>query len=127
MSAMSDALSAASLVLAALALVYSAWSGSIERALNEKLGTTKDQVAAQKKEWAEVRKYRALPIAYACWALLIIFLCRDISILCGAWRCVGSPNCRYDDIAVIFLLTQVLILGMALHTTRKAGEIKKRL
>jgi hypothetical protein len=127
MSGISDALSAAGLLLAALALVFSAWSGSIEGAIKDNLGTTDDAVTEKKKEIRAVRRFRALPIAIACWALLVAFLYRDITILRTAWRCLASSKCEYDDIAVIFLLTQVLILGMALHATHQSGEIKKRL
>ena len=127
MSPMADALSAASLLLAALALVYSAWTPSIEAAINTTFGTGDTEVARQKAEIRSIRKYRAVPIAIACWLLVVAFVWRDVQIIVTAVTCLGPIGCHYDEIAAIFLLTQALLIGMALHAGHQIGRLSKKL
>lgn len=123
---MSDALSAAGLLLAALALVYSAWSPSIEEAINAPTGTTDGETTRLKDTARTLRNRRAWPIAIACWLILLAFVGRDYEIVKTVWQCWHGAGCTYDDISAIFMLTQVLIFGMALHTQGQVGRLRKK-
>jgi hypothetical protein len=124
---MDDALSAASLLLAALALIYSAWSASIEAAATKQMGTTDAAIERSKSEVRETRNRRAVPLAIGCWLILAGFAVRDIRILATAWKCVGPVSCDYDDIAVVFLLTQVFVFVMAIHMYGQIRRLNKKL
>ena len=123
---MSDALSAAGLLLAALALVYSAWSASIEAAINAPTGTTDAEVRRLKNNTRALRNGRAWPLAIACWLILLAFSHRDYEIVKTVWQCWRGSGCSYDDISAIFLLTQLLILGMAFHAQRQVGRLSRK-
>lgn len=130
MSGMSDALSAASLLLAALALVYSAWSASIQEAIDTPMGTTETQTKRRKDDIRGVRNRRAWPIAAACWLIVAGFFFRDVCIVMSVISCMRSPACGiadYDDIAAVFLLTQLLVLGMAIHMQGQVARLSKKL
>lgn len=127
MSNMDDALAAASLLLAALALVYNAWSASIEAAIKMQMGTTPAQIDRNKDEVRSIRNRRARPLVISCWLILAAFVARDFSIVATSARCIGPMSCEYDDIAVMFLLTQMLVLGMAIHMQRQIGRLNGKL
>ena len=124
---MDDALAAASLLLAALALVYNAWSASIEVAIKMQMGTTPAQIAGNKDAVRSIRNRRARPLAISCWLILVAFVVRGFSIIDTSIRCIGPTSCDYNDIAVMFLLTQVLVLGMAIHMQKQIGRLNKKL
>ena len=124
---MDDALAAASLLLAALALVYNAWSASIEAAIKQPMGTTSGETDRRKKDVRSIRNRRAWPLAISCWLILAAFVARDFSIVATSWRCIGPMICDYYDIAVMFLLTQVFVLGMAIHMQRQIGRLNGKL
>lgn len=121
MSSMADALSAAGLLLAALALVYNAWSAQIDAAINKPLGTTDSEIERSKHHVRGVRNGRAVPLLVASLLILGAFAARDAGIFCSL-RCVGKPNCQYDDIAAVFLLTQVLVSGFVIYL---GGQIRQ--
>lgn len=123
---MADALSAAGLLLAALALVYSAWSAPIDSAINKPMGTTPVEVARNKKDIRAVRNERALPLLIASLLILAAFVPRDLSILLSV-SCVGDNGCRYDDIAAVFLLTQMLVSVFAIYMGGQVRRLNRKL
>jgi len=52
---------------------------------------------------------------------------RDIGIFHDALACAKQGRCGYDDVAVIFLLTQVFVLGLALHLTARVWALCQKL
>lgn len=127
MNDMSDALSAAGLLLAALALVYSAWSPSIEAAIGASVGTTDGEKRRVKDAARAIRNRRAWPIAISCWLILIAFGVRDYEIAKSTAGCWSGGGCHYDDIAAVFLLTQLLVLGMAIHAQNQVGRLNQKI
>lgn len=127
MNGLSEALSAAGLLLAALALIYSTWTPAIDAAISLPMGTTPNEVNRSKGEVRAVRNGRALPIAIASWVILAIFLVRDWDILTSPWRCADETHCEFSDIAAVFLLTQVLVLGLAIHSVSQVRNLNAKL
>lgn len=123
---MADALSAAGLLLAALALVYSAWSPQIDAAKTKPMGTTAGEIDRNKDDVRAVRNGRAVPLLVASVLILVAFLPRDLGILCSISK-VGEVGYEYDDIAAIFLLTQVLVTAFSFHLWTQIRQLSKRL
>ncbi len=119
---MADALAAAGMLLAALALVYTVWTPTIDNAIRKVFSADLNKKDKEKDEVRSVRLWHAAPIAAACWLILTVFTWRDLSILTGAVTCIGDKNCRYDDVAAIFLVTQLVVFGLALHAT---GQVRR--
>jgi hypothetical protein len=122
---MDDALSAASLLLAAVALVYSAWSGDIEREAGR---TYSPNANAKKKEKAGTRAVlwrKAVPLATAGWAILAVFAPRTIVITCETSRALLAGTWSYGDVSTIFVLSAVMTLALALHLTDRVWALRK--
>lgn len=127
MSSVADALSSASMLLAALALVYSAWSGSIDAEANRMYSAERNTKVDEQKETKLVRDRRAWPMAMGCWLIVAAFAPRDFDILGTVLACAQRGGCAYDDVAAIFLLTQLLVLGLALHLSGRIRALNTKL
>jgi signal transduction histidine kinase len=126
MSSMPDALSAAGLLLAAVALVYSAWSPQIDAAIDKSMGTTDGEISRSRDEVRAVRNQRAAPLLIAGLLILAAFLRRDIGIICSV-KCAGQRGCTYDDIAAVFLLTQVLVGAFVIYLFGRIRQLNRKL
>ncbi|TRC87880.1 hypothetical protein FJV80_12115 [Mesorhizobium sp. WSM4310] len=124
---MSDALASASLLLAALALVYGAWSTSIEAAINKTFSANATIKAKEKGDIRRIRNYRALPLAISAALVFILFLPRSFQLLCVVVRCMGRDGCRYDDVSAVFLLTQCLVAGLTVHLAFQIAKLNENL
>lgn len=125
MTGMEDALSAASLLLAAVALVYSAWSGDIEREAGR---TYSPNAKSKEKEKAVTRAVlwrKAVPLAIGGWAILAVFAPRTIVITLETGRALLAGRWRYDDVSTIFVLSTVLTLALALHLAGRVLALRK--
>ncbi|MDB5575344.1 MAG: hypothetical protein JWR80_520 [Bradyrhizobium sp.] len=126
MNDLANPLSAASLLLTVLALLYGAWSASIQAAIDDTLPTASMARDAAKKAIRRLRNRRALPLALGGWLILIAFVPRDLDIQATSAACMGDPECHYDDVATVFLLTQLFMLGMAIHLTSQVFALGKQ-
>jgi hypothetical protein len=126
-SGIGDALSAASLLLAALALVYGTWSASIDAETNRTYATSANTKEDEKKETRSVRNRRALPMAVGSWLIAVTFVPRDLGIFRNVLACAQQDHCGYDDVAAVFVLTQVFILALALHLTGRVLALGNKL
>ena len=126
---MADALSSASMLLAAIALIYSAWSGSIDTEATRTYSGQAETKADEKAQTRKVLNRRARPMMVVSSLVFVVFLNRDWSILYHSGACaVGSvTDCHYDDVAAIFLLTQLVVIGLALHLRGRVSELKKQI
>ncbi len=125
MNSMQDALSSASLLLAALALVYSSWSGSIDTELNRTYSGNVEQKEREKERVRLVLHRRAWPLAIASWSVVIAFVPRLLDIVGFSLSC--TENCTYDDVSAVFLLTVLLMAGLALHLSGMVFALHKKL
>jgi hypothetical protein len=127
MSDTADALAAGGLLLTALTLVYTVWSPAIEASIDRTFSPGEAEKERQKTAVRAVRSRKALPIAIASWLILLAFLRRDLCILTGAAVCLADGGCPYDDVSAVFLLTQVLLVGLAAHVTGQVRSLNKTL
>ena len=125
MTEMADALSAASLLLAAVALVYGAWSGDIEK---EASRTYSPNAKAKEREKAVSRAVlwrKAIPLAIAGWFILAVFAPRTVVITWDTGRALLTGRWRYDDVSTIFVLSTGLTLALALHLLGRVLALRK--
>lgn len=127
MSDIADALSSASLLLAALALVYGAWSGEIEKQAGRTYSPNAATKADQKAETRGVRDRKALPMMVGGWLIFVAFLPRAWGIAGIALGCAKSGGCHYQDVSAIFILTQVFVFGLAAHLTGRWFKLNSKL
>lgn len=128
MSPIPDALSSASLLLAAIALVYSAWSASIDAEVKRTYSDQASIRADQKEETQKILNRRARPIMIACWLVFFAFLPRSFCIFWNTGECFAAAGkgCGYDDVSGIFVLTQIVVAGLALHLGGRVSELREQ-
>jgi len=114
---MPDALSAASLLLAAIALLYSAWSNSIDAETKRVYSTQPQTKKDEKAVTRAVLWWRAIPVTLAAALAFAAFAPRALKVTKASFECLkgAKANCIYDDVSALFLLTETVLLGLAIY------------
>jgi uncharacterized membrane protein YcjF (UPF0283 family) len=123
---LSDAISAASLVLAVMAALYTLWLPSVTEAL--KIVPEQDSAnrGPQKSQVVSAILTKALPLSAASAAAGLILFARFVSIVAEAWD--HRAGWRYDDVKALMALTYVLIVLLAgVAAVQLVGLVFKRL
>lgn len=120
-----DAISAASLVLAVLAALYTLWLPAVSAALAITPAADKDDRGPQRGQVVSALRTKALPLAGATLAATLILLPRGIAITAEAWMCWQEWG--FDDVKAFFVLTLSLMLLLALVSAAQLiGLVAKR-
>lgn len=125
---MPDALSSASLLLAAIALVYGAWSPSIDAEVARVYSANAETKADEQADARRILAGRARPLAACCWLVAVVFLPRCWGIGAETVRCIAAldRDCAYDDVAAVFVLAEVVISTLALHLTSRVRMLGRQ-
>jgi hypothetical protein len=130
---MSDKLSAASLLLAIVAVLYGMWYPLLTESLETKVPQF---YAERRKPWKavrEVRNRRALPLIAAAIGVSLVFLPDAVAIVIQSWCIVareGMDVRDYDSVATAFVLVEVVSVYFVGHFTGVMiafGRLLKRL
>lgn len=125
---LADAISAASLVLAGLAALYTLWLPDVTAARAIKKEGNPDDRGPQKLKVDAALWPKALPLALASGAVVAILLPRAVCIFVEValhWR-----EWAYDDIKALFLLVlglQSFLAVAAIHQLRDLQNVRKKL
>lgn len=120
-----DAISAASLVLAVLAALYTLWLPAVSAALAITPAADKDDRGPQRVQIVSALRTKALPLAGATLAATLILLPRGIAIIAEAW--MRWQEWGFDDVKAFFVLTLSLMLLLALVSAAQLiGLVAKR-
>jgi hypothetical protein len=106
-----DVISAAGLVLAVLAALYTLWLGDVNAALSLVAKTDGDDRGPQRVQVRRAIFTKALPLAGASSAAVLILVARALAILGEVYH--HHSNWRFDDIKALFVLTIVLLSVLA--------------
>lgn len=106
-----DAISAASLVLAVLAALYTLWLPSVTAALDATPAADPDDRGPQRAQVMGALLTKAVPLAFATMASTAILLPRGIAILWEIWK--YHAEWAFDDVKAFFVLTLMLMLLLA--------------
>jgi hypothetical protein len=131
---MSDLLSAASLLLAIVAVLYGMWYPEIVSSLATEVP---EHPAARRKPYGEVarvRRTRALPLMIATTLLAVVFLPDALKICLRSAAMMASDGisafAKYSAVATAFVLVEILSLCFAVYFTAvwlSFGRLSKRL
>jgi hypothetical protein len=120
MSGLADALSSAGLLLTALALIYSAWSATIESEVTRTYAVGAEARKDDRKQTHAILWLRALPLSIAGVLVLAAFMPRYAGIVANALECRRVGGCSYDDVSAVFLATGVVILVLVVYLCSRA-------
>lgn len=127
----SDLLSSASLILAAITFLYTSWYPSIEEAINYSIDRQYADAKSDHKRLKSVLRNRALPISIASTLMMIIFLPDAIKILV-----VSISNLEllpfwaslkyYDANAAVLLFIDASFLSMIFFFWSLVGKLQTK-
>jgi hypothetical protein len=126
-----DALSAAGLLLAIVALIFSAWQADIADAIGLQASPDKSKTARLRTKALATLRQKAVPLAIGALLAAAIFGYRAYMILLTL-RFATRPGYGFDDIGAAFVLTEIFVALIAavaigqvillLHTISKLGS-----
>jgi hypothetical protein len=124
---MNDALAASAVVAAILAAFFTLWQGEIQEALDREAdpGAGNWEITAgpiRKALWG-----RAVPLFAIAMATLAVLIPRTCGIFKHVRLCWRETTCAYDDVQALFVLTALLILGIAILAVMQIWRLAHRL
>lgn len=126
---MADLLSAVSLLLALVGIVYGVWYPYIAETLNMEVPHHLADAEPHRRRLNHVISMRARPLAYSAVALVLILLPEAIPVVLGTVRTIADYGLhaypRYDPVAACLLLVTILSLLFAGHLVREVRQLKE--
>jgi hypothetical protein len=117
---MSDKLSAASLLLAIVAVLYGMWYPQLTQALDTKVPPHEPDRRKPQREVRELCNQRAIPLTSAAIGVALVFLPDAVAIVAesaGVLRSEGLQLRTYDSVATAFVLVELVSIYFAFHFT----------
>jgi len=129
-----DLLTAASMLVGAVGLLYGTWHAEISEALRTEVRPKRLDRGRDRAAVARAHNGRALPVAVAAWALVAIFTPTTVGlIVAGVRRLFGDPTLflrAYDPVPPAFIavyLVAVVIAVAATVTVHRLRALLRRL
>ncbi|HCQ53236.1 MAG TPA: hypothetical protein DIV82_03750 [Brevundimonas diminuta] len=126
---MPEALSAASLLLAMIALIFGAWWPQLIKAANHEFQDEKGNRTEERKPVAATFVGQALPLSFAALAAALVFLPRARRLTSEALACGCPTPDRLNDVSAAFVLSEALLCLVAaaalVQTVRIAINLKR--
>ncbi|RVK90427.1 hypothetical protein CN150_27900 [Sinorhizobium meliloti] len=123
---LADAISAASLVLAVLAALYTLWLPEVSAALDITPRADRDDRAPQRAQVVTALLTKALPLSIASISATAILMPRGFAIIAEAWE--HHAEWAFDDVKAFFVLTFALMLTLAgISATQFIRLVSKRI
>ncbi|MGK9085936.1 hypothetical protein KXR64_18815 [Brucella intermedia] len=114
---LSDAISAASLVLAVLTALYTLWLPDVTAALDLKPAADPDDRGPQRAKIVSAILSKALPLAFAALASIAILAPRGAAIIIEIWH--HHAEWAFDDVKAMFVLTLALTLLLTIASVKQ--------
>lgn len=118
-----NALSAAGLLLAIVALIFSAWKDDITDAIGLQPSTDKSKTAGLQTKALTTLREKAVPLAIGALLAAVIFGYRAFVILLTL-RFATRPGYEFDDIGAAFVLTELFVVLIARVAIRQVIELR---
>lgn len=125
---MGDLLSAASLLLTIITVLYGLWNPTIRTTLDKKEPDFKVQTAKPLEEIRSVIWKQAIPLALAAYTIALVFAKDAISLCLRSWESYRTNGFRptianYDAVGTAFVLVVLLSLALAFQLTRDCRKL----
>jgi hypothetical protein len=117
---MADAMSAASLLVAILAVLFAAWIGDIVSAIRIDVEALRANRRPQRRLMMNALLSKALPLTVGAWLVALIFAPRSFGLAQSIFTCRGG--CKFDDVGAAFVLMEafaaLIVVTLSVQTTR---------
>ena len=117
---MGDLLSAASLILAVVGMLYSLWYPEIQKALDEQIPKFKEDRIKINKAIGGVLWTRSLPLAILALIVSLIFTPDTLKVSYEIYNQISTSDIatffrNYDSVGIAFCVVEILTIGIGLH------------
>lgn len=117
---MGDLLSAASLLLTIITVLYGLWNPAIKATLDTQVPVFKAQAIKPLQEIKSVIWRQAVPLALAAFTIALVFAKDAVSLCSKSWRSymtlgVRETLAKYDAVGTAFVLVVLLSLALAVQ------------
>ena len=117
---MGELLSAASLILAVVGMLYSLWYPEIQKALDEQIPKFKEDRVKIYKAISGVLWTRSLPLAILALIVSLIFTPDTLKVSYKIYNQIATSNVdtffrEYDSVGITFCMVEIITLGIGLH------------
>lgn len=127
---MSDLISAASLMLAAIGVLYGVWYPEIRRASEVDTPNHLEDAGRERAQVAEALQHRARPLFWSAAVLALLLIPDTIRILAGSlehWMETGIlAPLDYDATQAALLAIVTFLIVFALHLRRQVRALKNK-
>lgn len=124
---MSELLSAASLLMTVIAILYSLWHNDLQSGLAIKRGRPADNLPSEKRIRGLITS-KALPLAAMAWATSLVFMPKVISLAVATikqWLGLENRSYEYDPVNTSFCLVVAFSLILSAYTTAMLVDLTK--
>jgi len=127
---MSDLLSASSLYLAVLGLLYSVWYAEIVSAIDVKVPTFKEDRTAISNQVRKALRTKALPLTLGAVVLSLILMPDAVRIITDSVELLGENALGsikfYDAVKTLYVAITLFTLTLTVHVVSLANRLRKR-
>lgn len=123
MRTIADALSAAGLLLAMIALIFGAWWPQLAKAADFSFADSKPNRKEQRGPIYATLFGQAVPLAIGAFCAALIFLPRALGLIEEAMACGCFELNRLDDVAAAFVVSEALLILIACAALVQLGRI----
>jgi hypothetical protein len=131
---MSDLLSAASLLLAVIAVLYGLWYPELLKALDTPIAKFREDRLSDRNVVRAALAHKSRPLMVASVGMAAVFLPDTFGVLYNTWFELLSHRLaairQYDAVQTSFVVVEMVLLGLAVHlvrTHRRLHELLKSL
>ena len=127
---MGDLLSAASLLLAIVSVIYGLWYNEIVTATETRVPPHIEDREAPRLVVHHVLIARAVPVTVGACLVAMVFLPDVVEIFAKSVKLLvtrgGTANLAYDAVATSLCLVEVFAITLAIHTVRLCVELRQK-
>jgi hypothetical protein len=124
---LADPLAASALVTAVVAALFALWQPEIQGAINAKESDDSGNWGATADIVRPALLWRAYPLGITATFTCLILLPRAFGIVERVVGCHGCGPRNFDDVQAMVLLTEAVILALAIATLWQIGVLSKQL
>lgn len=123
MTDFANPLSASSVLLAILAILYGAWYADIKQTSEIILEDQKANRTGQRTALYSALWTKALPLALGSTITSLIFVARTLDIVAQSLSCKASAGCQYDDVQAAFVAIELFVILITAAAWLQAGGL----
>jgi hypothetical protein len=119
-----NALTASSLLLTVLTLIYTVWSDALKEARKARFSPDFEARPNEREPVRSTFRCKAIPLAVASWLAFFVFLPRALCAVATIPQGFGHLD-RFDDVLAALVISELFLFGLAVAVTSEMLSVRK--